>query len=98
VIQPTALINANRSVPSTSGRMCPESCARFSSRAAELGITFKGGQVHSDGAQMAELARLIDAGRVRVGIDSLFPLAEADKAHVRAEQGHIQGKIVLRVV
>ena len=30
-------------------------------RAAELGIAFKSGHVHSDGPQMAELARLIDA-------------------------------------
>lgn len=66
-------------------------------RAAELGITFPSGQVHSDGAQMAELARLIDAGRLRVGIDSVFPLAEAAQAHSRAERGHVQGKIVLRV-
>lgn len=67
-------------------------------QAAERGITFPAGQVHSDGAQMGELARLIDEGRVRVGIDSVFALADATKAHERAEQGHIQGKIVLRVV
>jgi NADPH:quinone reductase-like Zn-dependent oxidoreductase len=63
--------------------------------AARLGITFLSGQVHSDGQQMAELGRLIDAGQVRVGIDSVFPLADAWKAHERAAQGHIQGKIVL---
>jgi NADPH:quinone reductase-like Zn-dependent oxidoreductase len=67
-------------------------------RAAELGITFKSGQVHSDGPQMAELARLIDAGRLRVGIDSVFTLVDAPKAHERAEKGHIQGKVVLRVI
>lgn len=67
-------------------------------RAAELGITFASGQVHSDGPQMAELARLMAEGSVRVGIDSVFPLAEAAKAHERAEQGHLQGKIVLQVV
>jgi NADPH:quinone reductase-like Zn-dependent oxidoreductase len=66
-------------------------------RAAGLGITFASGQVHSDGPQMADLARLIDAGRVRVGIDSTYPLADAPKAHERAERGHLQGKIVLRV-
>ncbi|MEV8633158.1 NADP-dependent oxidoreductase [Streptosporangium sp. NPDC051023] len=66
-------------------------------RAAELGITFVSGQVHSDGAQMAELARLIEEGRLRAGIDSVFPLADAAKAHERAERGHIQGKIVLSV-
>ena len=66
-------------------------------RAAARGITFPSGQVHSDGAQIAELAQLLDVGRVRVGVDSIFPLADAQKAHERAEQGHIQGKIVLRV-
>jgi NADPH:quinone reductase-like Zn-dependent oxidoreductase len=65
--------------------------------AAKLDITFLSGQVHSDGRQMAELAHLIDAGQVRVGIDSVFPLADAGKAHERAAQGHIQGKIVLEV-
>ncbi|MFA1551385.1 NADP-dependent oxidoreductase [Actinomadura chokoriensis] len=67
-------------------------------RAAELGITFKPGQVHSDGPQMAELARLIDAGRLRVGIDSVFKLMDAPKAHERADKRHIQGKIVLQVI
>ena len=67
-------------------------------RAAELGISFKSGQVRSNGAQMAELARLIDAGQVRVGIDSVYPLADAAKAHERGERGHIQGKIVLQVI
>ncbi|MFE0105282.1 NADP-dependent oxidoreductase [Streptomyces sp. NPDC059009] len=64
-------------------------------RAAELGIEFRPGQVHSDGAQLGELARLIDAGRVRAEIDSVYPLADAAQAHRRVEQGHIQGKIVL---
>jgi NADPH:quinone reductase-like Zn-dependent oxidoreductase len=66
-------------------------------RAAGLGIEFRGGQVHSDGRQMAELAALADAGRLRVGIDSVFGLVDAAKAHERAERGHIQGKIVLEV-
>ncbi|MFD4315392.1 NADP-dependent oxidoreductase [Streptomyces sp. NPDC058548] len=67
-------------------------------RAAELGITVGGWQVRSSGEQLAELARLIDAGRLRVGIDSVFPLSAVAQAHTRAEQGHLQGKIVLRVV
>ncbi|MCF2532042.1 NADP-dependent oxidoreductase [Yinghuangia soli] len=67
-------------------------------RAAALGITLRGGQVRSDGAGMAALAALIDAGRLRPAIDSVFPLAEAGQAHARAAQGHIQGKIVLKVV
>ncbi|MET8689124.1 NADP-dependent oxidoreductase [Streptomyces sp. NPDC004732] len=62
---------------------------------AELGITVSLTQVRSSGAQLAELGRLIDAGTVRVALDSTFPLADARAAHERAARGHIQGKIVL---
>jgi NADPH:quinone reductase-like Zn-dependent oxidoreductase len=65
--------------------------------AARLGVTVSGTQVRSNGAQLAELGRLLDAGTVRVSIDSTFPLADARKAHERAARGHIQGKIVLTV-
>jgi NADPH:quinone reductase-like Zn-dependent oxidoreductase len=65
--------------------------------AARLGITVSTTQVRSNGAQLAELGRLFDAGTLRVAIDSTFPLADASKAHARAADGHIQGKIVLVV-
>ncbi|ARX89340.1 NADPH-quinone reductase [Streptomyces alboflavus] len=41
--------------------------------------------------------RLLDAGALRVAVDSTYPLAEARAAHERAARGHIQGKIVLTV-
>jgi NADPH:quinone reductase-like Zn-dependent oxidoreductase len=63
--------------------------------AAKLGVTVSGTQVRSSGPQLAELRRLLDAGTLRVAIDSTFPLAEARGAHERAARGHIQGKIVL---
>jgi NADPH:quinone reductase-like Zn-dependent oxidoreductase len=66
--------------------------------AAKLGVTVSMTQVRSNGPQLTELGRLLDAGTVRVAIDSTFPLADARKAHERAARGHIQGKIVLTVV
>ncbi|MED4268483.1 NADP-dependent oxidoreductase [Priestia megaterium] len=66
--------------------------------AAKLGVTVSMTQVRSNGPQLVELGRLLDAGTVRVAIDSTFPLADARKAHERAARGHIQGKIVLTVV
>ncbi|MBT2725584.1 NADP-dependent oxidoreductase [Bacillus sp. ISL-75] len=66
--------------------------------ATKLGVTVSMTQVRSNGPQLAELGRLLDAGTVRVAIDSTFPLADARKAHERAAGGHIQGKIVLTVV
>lgn len=66
--------------------------------AVKRGITVSMTQVRSNGLQLEELGRLLDAGTVRVAIDSTFPLADAQKAHERAASGHIQGKIVLTVV
>ncbi|MFE3034736.1 NADP-dependent oxidoreductase [Streptomyces canus] len=61
----------------------------------KLGVTVTATQVRSNGAQLAELGRLLEAGTVRVAIDSTFALAEARAAHERAARGHIRGKIVL---
>lgn len=65
--------------------------------AETLGITVSTTQVRSSGAQLAQAARLLDDGTVRVVIDSAFPLAEAARAHERAARGNIQGKIILTV-
>ncbi|MFF7653950.1 NADP-dependent oxidoreductase [Streptomyces sp. NPDC007983] len=64
---------------------------------AELGVTVTATQVRSNGTQLAELGRLLDAGTVRVEVDSTFALADARAAHERAARGHIRGKIVLTV-
>ncbi|SDT90563.1 NADP-dependent oxidoreductase [Stappia sp. ES.058] len=63
--------------------------------AEKRGITVSATQVRSSGAQLTELARLLDDGTIRTVIDSTYPLAEARQAHERAAKGHIQGKIVL---
>jgi NADPH:quinone reductase-like Zn-dependent oxidoreductase len=65
--------------------------------AEKLGVTVSATQVRSSGPQLAELARLLDAGTVRAVVDSTYPLADARKAHERAASGHIQGKLVLTV-
>lgn len=65
--------------------------------AAQRGVTVSMTQVRSNGLQLAALGQLLDAGTIRVAIDSTFPLADAQRAHERAAHGHIQGKIVLTV-
>ena len=65
--------------------------------AARAGYTVSTTQVRSSGAQLAQAARLLDDGTVRVAIDSRFPLADARGAHERAARGHLRGKIVLTV-
>lgn len=62
-----------------------------------MGITVSATQVRSNGAQLKELAHLLGDGTIRVVLDSTYPLADARRAHERAAEGHIQGKIVLEV-
>lgn len=65
--------------------------------AEKLGVTVSSTQVRSSGAQLAELALLLDDGTIRVTIDSTFPLVDARQSHERAAKGSIQGKIILTV-
>jgi NADPH:quinone reductase-like Zn-dependent oxidoreductase len=54
--------------------------------------------VRADGPQLAQIARMIDAGELRVFVDQTFELAAAREAYARAEQGGRRGKVALRVV
>lgn len=65
--------------------------------AAQRGVTVSSTQVRSSGAQLAQLAQLLDAGTIRVVVDSIYPLADARLAHERAARGNLQGKLVLTV-
>jgi NADPH:quinone reductase-like Zn-dependent oxidoreductase len=53
--------------------------------------------VQPDAAQLEEIAALIDNGKVHPEIFRVFPLYEADKAHLESQSGHTRGKIVLDV-
>jgi NADPH:quinone reductase-like Zn-dependent oxidoreductase len=50
-----------------------------------------------NGAQLAEIAALIDAGKVKVAVAKTFPLAQAADAHRFLENDHPNGKVVLVV-
>jgi NADPH:quinone reductase-like Zn-dependent oxidoreductase len=47
--------------------------------------------------ELIQISALIDAGRLRPIIDTVFPLAQARQAYEQAAKGHTRGKIVLRV-
>ncbi|MEV0125206.1 NADP-dependent oxidoreductase [Streptomyces sp. NPDC050703] len=66
-------------------------------RARERGVHTGWTLVEPDRLGLLEIARLVDEGRLRVEIDTVLPLAEAAKAHLRGEEGRTRGKIVLRV-
>ncbi len=54
--------------------------------------------VRPDGAQLAAIGDLVEAGRIRPVIDRVFPFADAKTALGYLEQGRAKGKVVLRMV
>jgi NADPH:quinone reductase-like Zn-dependent oxidoreductase len=51
--------------------------------------------VRPDAVALAELAALIDAGKLRVEVAGTYPLAQAADAYRELEQGHVRGKLVI---
>ena len=50
-----------------------------------------------DGAQLAEIGTLIEAGRIQPVIDKVFPFEQAKGALAYLAQGHAKGKIVIKM-
>ena len=65
--------------------------------AAARGVQGKSFMAHPGAANLAEIARLVDAGQVKTRVGATFPLPEAKQAQEQAKNGHTRGKIVLTV-
>lgn len=63
--------------------------------ATARGVTAQRYLVHPDGQELAEIGKLIDAGKVRVEVAAAVPFAEAARAHEMSQSGRTRGKIVL---
>ena len=59
------------------------------------GVKAEGSAEGASASVLAELARLIAAGKLEVPIAAAFPLDRVQDAYRRLEMGHIRGKIVL---
>lgn len=66
-------------------------------RAAQRRIRTAHYMAAPNGAQLAEIGRLIDAGKVIPNIEGVFPLAAAADAEKELETAHVRGKLVLAV-
>jgi NADPH:quinone reductase-like Zn-dependent oxidoreductase len=53
--------------------------------------------VHPDGRQLAEIGKLLEAGRIRPVIDKVFPFDQAKNALVYLEKGRAKGKVVVQM-
>ena len=45
------------------------------------------------GERLAELARLVDAGQLKIEVHESYPLADAALAHAAIEAGHVRGSL-----
>jgi NADPH:quinone reductase-like Zn-dependent oxidoreductase len=63
--------------------------------AAKYGVkaTFFGSQPNIE--QLTEIARLVDAGKLKTSVETVLPLADANRALDLSQTGHARGKIVL---
>jgi NADPH:quinone reductase-like Zn-dependent oxidoreductase len=66
-------------------------------KAKALGVRAAFVAGHPSGAQLAEIAKLIDSGELKPTIDRILPLSEVRRAHELSKSGHTPGKIVLRI-
>jgi NADPH:quinone reductase-like Zn-dependent oxidoreductase len=53
--------------------------------------------MHPSGAELEELARLVDEKKLEVVVDRVFPFADISEAMAYLEQGHAKGKVVVRM-
>src|SRR6266699_1416519 len=61
------------------------------------GIHGAGISVHPDSEDLAEIAQLIDAGKIKPIVTQILPLSEAIAAQQQAASHHTRGKVVLRI-
>jgi NADPH:quinone reductase-like Zn-dependent oxidoreductase len=61
------------------------------------GIRGAGISVHPDTEDLAEIAQLIDAGKIKPIVTQVLPLSEAITAQRQAATHHTRGKLVLRI-
>ncbi|HME88498.1 MAG TPA: NADP-dependent oxidoreductase [Chthoniobacterales bacterium] len=52
---------------------------------------------HPDANELAEITKLIDAGKIKPVVSQVLPLTDAAKADAQAETHHTRGKIVLKI-
>lgn len=69
--------------------------AQKKAKARGVGYTFL--FMHADGAQLAQIAKLIDSGVIRPVVDKVFPFAQTAEALAYVETGRAKGKVVIKV-
>jgi NADPH:quinone reductase-like Zn-dependent oxidoreductase len=61
------------------------------------GVDYRFLLMRPDGAQLAELVAMVDAGRLPITVDRVFEFERIREAFDYLEQGHAKGKVVVRM-
>jgi NADPH:quinone reductase-like Zn-dependent oxidoreductase len=64
-------------------------------RARQRGARYRYLFMHPSGADLIELARWVDAGALKVTLDSVYPFERLAEALAKLQAGHAKGKIVV---
>jgi alcohol dehydrogenase len=70
---------------------------RIRREARRHGVSYRYRFMHAGGAQLSELAGLIEQGRLEVVIDRALPFEQIAEAMAYLEQGHAKGKVVVEI-
>ena len=65
------------------------------SRARRAGISYRYLFMHPSGSELAQLAELIEQGKLKVTVDKTYPFANISDALAYVERGHAKGKVVV---
>ncbi|WP_037687763.1 zinc-binding dehydrogenase, partial [Streptomyces durhamensis] len=65
--------------------------------AERLGVRFAAVGVEPDPAGLEALTELVEAGRLRVHLQEVFPLEKLSEAHEVLAAGGVQGKLAITV-
>lgn len=65
--------------------------------AQEYAVTAIGQNTITNTQHLNRLAELVDSGKIKVHVDKIFPLEEAQEAFKHLEEGHPRGKVVLKI-
>lgn len=84
-------------LPEPMAKAAAAGVARFETLAADRGVEFHGPLTQPDGAQLQEVAVLVQSGVVKPVVSQVFPLNRLGDAYAALATGHTRGKIVVEV-
>lgn len=71
--------------------------AKARGQAKRQGVDYSFLFMQANGAHLAQIAALIDAGSLRTVVDRVFPFAETNEAMDYVETGRAKGKVVIKI-